>query len=149
MATMTATSEPPAAARAQATPKASMWMRWTLMPQTWATSRLCETARRALPGRVFCRNQNAAAVIRMATAQAMTRDLEKAKGPTRKEPVRYSTERRSEVNMSWARLTIPMETPKVSSSEDSSGASTTRRTRRRWSTTPTTNSVGIEIRSER
>src|SRR5216684_4232946 len=121
MATITATREPPAAARAEATPKASMWIRCTLMPHTWATSRLCDTARRALPRRVFWRNQKAPAVISIAKTQAMTRALEKANGPRMNDPVRYSTDRRSEVNISWARLTIAMDTPKVSSSEDRYG----------------------------
>ena len=79
----------------------------------------------------------------------MRRGLESAKGPTTKDPVRYSTERRSEVNASWARLTSAIETPKVSRSEESSGASTTRRTRKRCSATPTTNSTGIDMRIER
>ena len=72
----------------------------------------------------------------MAMAQAITRDLEKAKGPRTKEPVRYSTARRSEVKASCATLTSAMDTPKVRSSEDSSGASTTRRTRKRWRSMP-------------
>src|SRR6266542_19064 len=142
IATMTAT-------RAEATPKAIMWMRCTLTPQTWATSRLWETARMALPSRVFWRNRKAATVMRIANPQAMTRDLEKAKGPKTKEPVRYSTERRSEVNASWARLTMAMDTPKVSSSEDSSGASTTRPTSVRWSARPTRNSTGMDTSRER
>src|SRR5438094_7653069 len=149
MATITATSVPPVAASAEATPKASMWMRWTLMPHTWATSRLWETARRALPRRVFWRNQNAPAVITMATAQAITRALEKANGPRAKDPVRYSTDLRSDVKESWARLTRAIDTPNVRSSEDSSGASTTRRTSRPWRTTPTRNSRGMDTRSER
>src|SRR3990172_8410675 len=149
MATITAISVPPAAASAEATPKVIMWIRWTLIPQTWATSRLWETARMALPRRVCPRNQNAPAVITSAKAQAITRDLEKANGPRTKDPVRYSTDRTSEVKASWARLTRAMDTPNVSSSEDSSGASTTRRTSRRWRTTPTANSAGMDTRSER
>ena len=140
---------PPAAASAEASPKASMWMRWTLMPQTWATSRLCDTARMALPSRVFWRNRKASAVIAAANRHAMTRDFENAKGPMRNEPVMNSTERRSEVKASWARFTRAMEMPKVRSSEDSSGASTTRRTRKCCRRTPITNTTGIETRSER
>ena len=83
-----------------------------------------------------------------AKPKAITRDFENAKGPSTKEPVRYSTERRSEVNVSWAMFTRPMATPKVRSSEDSSGASTTRRTRKRWSTRPIANRSGIETRSD-
>jgi hypothetical protein len=85
----------------------------------------------------------------MAKAQAMTRDLEKAKGPSTKEPVRYSTERRSAVKASWARFTRAMEIPKVRRSEESSGASTTRLTKSRCSTTPTTKRRGMVTRSER
>ena len=146
---MTATSDPPAAARAEPIPKASMWMRPTSMPQTWATSRLCETARTALPRRVFRRNRKAAVVMTMAKAQAMTRDLEKANGPHTKEPVRYSTERRSAVKASWARFTMAMDTPNVRRSEESSGASTTRRTKRRCKAMPTRKRSGIVTRSER
>jgi len=57
--------------------------------------------------------------------------------------VRYSTERRSEVKRSWARLTSAIETPKVSSSEESSGASTTRKTSVRSRRTPTTKSIAM------
>src|SRR5262245_56481292 len=149
MATMTATSEPPAAASAEAMPKAIMWMRCTSIPQTWATSRLWDTARMALPRRARCRKAKAAPVIATAKAQAITRDVEKANGPSTKEPVRYSTERRSEVKASWARFTSPMATPKVRSSDDSSGASTTRRTRVRCRSMPTANSSGIDTSSER
>ena len=116
-------------------PKAIRWMRCTSIPQTCATSRLWETARIALPSRVACRKTKAAAVMTMAKPQAIEPRLREREGPERRRsPVRYSTERRSEVNASWARFTSAMETPKVSSSEDSSGASTTRRTRKRWST---------------
>src|SRR5712692_10177119 len=149
MATITATTVPPAAGSAEARPKASMWIRWTLTPQTWATSRLWDTARRALPGRVSWRNQNAPAVMAIAKAQAITRDFEKANGPSTKDPVRYSTDLRSDVKASWVTFTRAMPTPNISSSEDSSGASTTRRTSRLWRTTPTTNSAGIDTRSER
>src|SRR6266545_1556710 len=149
IATITATSEPPAAARAEAMPKAIRWIRCTLTPQTWATSRLWETARMALPSRVDFRNRNAATVMKTANPQAITRDLEKANGPRTKEPVRYSTERRSEVNASWARLTSAMDTPKVSSSEDSSGASTTRPTSVPCSARPTRNSTGMDTSRER
>src|SRR5712691_6205282 len=149
MATMTATSEPPAAARAEAMPKANMWMRWTSMPHTWATSRLWDTARSALPSLAFWRNTKAAVVIRIAKEQAMMRDLENANGPQTKEPVRYSTERRSEVKASCAMFTSAIETPKVSSSEESSGASTTRRTSNHCSSTPITKSSGMDTRSER
>ena len=47
----------------------------------------------------------------IANAQAITRDLENANGPQTKEPVRYSTERRSAVKVSWARLTTAIEMP--------------------------------------
>ena len=124
-------------------------MRCTSIPHTWATSRLWETARIALPSRVARRNTNEAAVIAMAKAHAASRGFESAKGPTTKDPVRYSTERRSEVNASWARLTSAIDTPKVSRSEESSGASTTRRTRKRWSASPTRKSSGIDRRIER
>src|SRR5262245_46632268 len=87
--------------------------------------------------------------MRTAKAQAITRDFEKAKGPTTKEPVRNSTERRSEVKASCARFTSAIETPNMSSSEDSSGASTTRLTSVRWSTRPTRKSAGIDTSSER
>src|SRR3989338_3055017 len=149
MATITATKVPPAAASAEAAPKVIRWIRWTLIPQTWATSRLWETARMALPSRVFFRSMNAPAVITRAKTQAITRDLEKANGPRMKDPVRYSTDLRSELKPSWVRFTSAMETPNISSSEDSSRASTTRRTSRRWRTTPTTNSAGMDTRSER
>jgi hypothetical protein len=84
----------------------------------------------AFPSLVFCRNRNASAVIPAANRHAITRDFEKAKGPTRNEPVRNSTERRSEVKASWAMFTRAIEMPKVRRSEDSSGASTTRRTKK-------------------
>src|SRR6267142_2666216 len=137
IATITATSEPPAAASAEPSPKVIRWMRCTSMPQTWATSRLWDTARIALPSRVDRRNTKAPRVIAMA------------KPPTTKEPVRYSTERRSEVKASWARFTSAIETPKVSSSDESSGASTTRRTRKRCSATPTRKRSGIDTSRER
>src|SRR6266849_684124 len=146
---MTATSEPPAAARAEPMPNAIMWMRPTLTPQTWATSRLWETARMALPSRVVFRKTNADAVMTSANPHAIRRDLEKANGPRTKEPVRYSTERRSDVNTSWARLTRAMDTPKVRSSEDSSGASTTWLTSILWIATPTMKSSGMETRRDR
>src|SRR6267142_2939122 len=149
IATITATSEPPAAASAEPSPKVIRWMRCTSMPQTWATSRLWDTARIALPSRVDRRNTKAPRVIAMAKPQVASRGLEMAKGPTTKEPVRYSTERRSEVKASWARFTSAIEKPKVSSSDESSGASTTRRTRKRCSATPTRKRSGIDISRER
>src|SRR5262249_60505664 len=83
-----------------------------------------------------------------AKAQAITRDLEKAKGPTTNDPVRNSTARRSAVKASWARFTRAMEVPKVRSSVDSSGASTTRRTKSRWSPMPTMQRGGVETTRE-
>src|SRR5256886_2795791 len=138
MATITAMRAPPAAARADATPKVTRWMRCTSIPQTIATSRLCEVARMALPSLVHPRKRKDSPVSVPAKTNATTRVFERANGPTTHAPVRYSTERRSEVKRSWARFTSAIETPKVSSSEESSGASTTRKTSVRSRTTPTT-----------
>jgi len=85
----------------------------------------------------------------MAKAQAITRDFEKAKGPRTKDPVRYSTERRSAVKVSWARFTSAIEMPKVRRRVESSGASTTRLTKSRCSTIPTTKRTGMETTRER
>ena len=149
IATITARSAPPAAARAVASPKVSMWIRRTSMPQTIATSGLCDVARIALPSRVRCRKRKASAVTPAAKANATRRVFDRANGPSGMEPVRYSTARRSDVKASCARFTSPIETPNVSSSEESSGASTTRKTSDRWSTTPTTNSAAIVTGTER
>ena len=62
-------------------PKVIRWMRCTSMPHTWATSRLWDTARIALPSRVDRRNTKAPTVIAMAKAQAASRDFERANGP--------------------------------------------------------------------
>ena len=50
-------------------PNAIRWMRCTSIPQTMATSRLCEVARIALPSFVFWRKTNASAVIAAAYAR--------------------------------------------------------------------------------
>ena len=60
-----------------------------------------------------------------------------------------STARRSDVNASWARLTMAIEMPNVRSSEDSSGASTTRKTSVRSSSMPIRNSAAIDTGSVR
>src|SRR3972149_6388281 len=149
MATIPATRLPPAAASAEAMPKAYRWIRWTLTPQTMATSRLWEVARMALPSLVFWRNQNAKSVRPTAKAKEISRDLESAKGPTKKEPVRNSTERTSELKAYWVTLTSAIEIPNVRRSEESSGASTTRCPIERWGRAPSRNMSGMETRSER
>src|SRR4030065_248072 len=103
-------------------------MRGTLIPQTMATSLDWEVARMAFPSLVFWRNQKAKKLIATAKAKAISRDLDSARRPTRKAPVRNSTERRSEVKASWVTFTRPMEMPKVRRSEESSGGGTTRDT---------------------
>jgi hypothetical protein len=75
--------------------------------------------------------------------------LDSAIPPTIQEPVTSSTALRSDEKASCARFTIPMDTPKVSRSEESSGALTTRKTSVRWSRTPTANSTAIDRGSER
>src|SRR5574341_1567721 len=111
-------------------------MRWTLIPQTMATSLDWEVARIALPSLVFWRNQKAMSVITSAKTNETDRDLDSAKGPTRKAPVRNSTERTSDVKARWVRFTRAIEIPKVRSREESSGASTTRVTSVRWRSMP-------------
>src|SRR3990172_6637773 len=114
-----------------------------------ATSRLWEVARMALPSFVFWRNQKASSVSATATAKEISRDLESAKGPTKKEPVRNSTERTSELKAYWVTLTRAIEIPNVRRSEESSGASTTRCTIERWRKAPSRNMSGMETRSDR
>ena len=91
-----------------------------------------------------------AAVITSAKAQATRRDLENAKGPRTKEPVRNSTERRSEVKASWAMLTMAMEIAEGQQQRGELGrVHHPPHEQTAAGRTPMTNSSGMETRSER
>ena len=151
MATITATRVPPAAASAEAEAEGDQVDALHVdAADLGHLAALGDRADRlAEPGRLE-EQEGQRGDRRRRSAQAMTRDLEKAKGPSTKEPVRYSTERRSEVKASWARFTRAMEIAEGEQQRGQLGrVDHPAHERALQQRRPTTKSSGIETRSER